>query len=65
MTMSTDTAMPALLLGEAGSDPIEDRLRATVRATIEALFDEELAVSRPYPIRPRRRPAEGLSPRAP
>ena len=43
MTMSTDTAMPALLLGETGSDPIEDRLRATVRATIEALFDEELA----------------------
>ena len=35
--------MPALLLGEAGSDPIEDRLRETVRATIEALFDEELA----------------------
>jgi transposase-like protein len=43
MTESTDTAMPALLLGEAGSDPIEDRLRETVRATIEALFDEELA----------------------
>jgi transposase-like protein len=43
MTMSTATAMPALLLGEAGSDPIEDRLRETVRATIEALFDEELA----------------------
>ena len=41
MTMSTDTAMPALLLGEAGSDPIEDRMRATVRATIEAPFDEE------------------------
>jgi putative transposase len=43
MTESTDTAMPALLLVEAGSDPIEDRLRETVRATIEALFDEELA----------------------
>ena len=43
MTMSTATAMPALLLGESGSDPIEDRLRETVRATIEALFDEELA----------------------
>ena len=40
MTMSTDTATPALLLGEAGSDAIEDRLRETVRATIEALFDE-------------------------
>jgi transposase-like protein len=43
MTKTTDTAVPALLLGEAGSDPIEDRLRETVRATIEALFDEELA----------------------
>jgi hypothetical protein len=42
MTETTDTAVPALLLGEAGSDPIEDRLRETVRATIEALFDEEL-----------------------
>jgi hypothetical protein len=31
MTETTDTAMPALLLGEAGSDPIEDRLRETVR----------------------------------
>jgi transposase-like protein len=34
--------MPALPLGAAGADPIEDRLRETVRATIEALFDEEL-----------------------
>jgi putative transposase len=44
MTNTTDTAMPALLPGETGCDPIEDRLRETVRATIEALFDEELAV---------------------
>ena len=43
MTKTTDTAMPTLLLGEVGGDPIEDRLRETVRATIEALFDEELA----------------------
>ena len=43
MTTNTDTAIPALLLGEAGSDPIEDRLRETVRATIEALFDAALA----------------------
>ena len=43
MTQATDTAMPTLLLGEAGGDPIADRLRETVRATIEALFDEELA----------------------
>lgn len=35
--------MTALLLDEAGSDPIEDRLRETVRATIEALVDEELS----------------------
>ena len=29
--------------GEAGFDPIEQRLRANVRATIEAVFEEELA----------------------
>jgi len=34
---------PALLWGEAGYDPIEDRLRQNIRATIEALFEEELA----------------------
>jgi putative transposase len=33
----------ALARGETGFDPIEERLRETVRATIEALFDEELA----------------------
>ena len=43
MTETTDTAIPAPHLGDAGCDPIEDRLRETVRATIEALFDEELA----------------------
>jgi len=42
MTKTTDTAIPAPHLCDAGCDPIEDRLRATVRATIEALFDEEL-----------------------
>jgi transposase-like protein len=35
--------MPALLCGDAGHDPIEDRLRQNIRATIEALFEEELA----------------------
>tara|TARA_R110000744_G_scaffold129124_1_gene236462 strand:- start:120 stop:1322 length:1203 start_codon:yes stop_codon:yes gene_type:complete len=35
--------MPALLCGDAGYDPIEDRLRQNIRATIEALFEEELA----------------------
>jgi len=43
MTMTTDTAMPALLLGEVGSDPIEDRLRETIRTTVETMFEEELA----------------------
>ena len=41
MTKNTDTGArvpPAI----AGYDPIEDRLRQTVRATIEALFEEEL-----------------------
>lgn len=32
-----------LLAGEAGFDPIEERLRSHVRATIEAVFEEELA----------------------
>jgi len=43
MTKITDTAIPALLLGEAGSDPIEDRLRETIRATVETMFEEEWA----------------------
>jgi hypothetical protein len=29
--MATDTALPEPLLGEAWSDPIEDRLRETLR----------------------------------
>ena len=43
MNQITDTASFALLAGEAGFDPIEERLRANVRATIEAMFEEELA----------------------
>jgi transposase-like protein len=43
MTKITDTAIPALLLGEAGSDPIEDRLRERIRATVETMLEEELA----------------------
>jgi len=39
----TDTARFTLLAGEAGFDPIEERLRSNVRATIEAVFEEELA----------------------
>ena len=42
MNKITDTGMPALLEAGRGYDPIEDRLRQTVRATIEALFEEEL-----------------------
>jgi putative transposase len=44
MNQITDTARFALLAGEAGYDPIEERLRMNVRATIEAVFEEELAV---------------------
>jgi transposase-like protein len=43
MNQITDTASSALLAEEAGFDPIEERLRANVRATIEAVFEEELA----------------------
>ena len=42
MTQITDTSMTALLACEEGFDPIEDRLRANIRGTIEAVFDEEL-----------------------
>ena len=45
MTKTTDTAMPALLPGKAGSDPIGDRLPANLRATIVTLPDEGLAAS--------------------
>lgn len=43
MTQTTDMSTPSLLCGEAGYDPIEDRLRQNIRAIIEALFKEELA----------------------
>jgi len=43
MNQITDTASFALLAGEAGFDLIEERLRTNVRATIEAVFEEELA----------------------
>ena len=64
MNQNTDTASFALLAGEAGFDPIADRLRANIRATIEAVFEEELAVL-PASLWSRRRRCEGLSPRAP
>ena len=43
MNQFTDTGPFALQTDEPGSDPIEERLRATVRATIEAVFEEEYA----------------------
>ena len=43
MTQNTDTSSFPLLAHEAGFDPIEERLRMNVRATIEAVFEEELA----------------------
>jgi len=42
MTQITDTSTLALPACEAGFDPIEDRLRANIRGTIEAVFNEEL-----------------------
>lgn len=43
MNRITDTSGLALPAGEAGFDPIEERLRMNFRATIEAVFEEELA----------------------
>jgi transposase-like protein len=43
MNQTTATSTLALLAGATGYDPIEDRLRQNIRATIEALFEEELA----------------------
>lgn len=42
MTKTTDTSAISLLACEDGFDPIEDRLRANIRTTIEAVFEEEL-----------------------
>ncbi|GGO61518.1 hypothetical protein SAMN05444398_11611 [Roseovarius pacificus] len=43
MNQITNTASFALLVEEAGLDPIEQRLRTNIRATIEAAFQEEPA----------------------
>lgn len=43
MNQNTDTASFALQAGDTGFDPIEERLRVNLRATIEAVFEEELA----------------------
>ena len=42
MTKTTETSAISLLACEAGFDPIEDRLRANIRGTIEAVFNEDL-----------------------
>ena len=42
MTKTTDTSALSLLACEDGFDPIEDRLRANIRGTLEAVFNEEL-----------------------
>ncbi len=43
MTEITQNPALSLLSDAAGYDPIEGRLRASVRATIETMFEEELA----------------------
>ena len=42
MNQNTDSFSSSLLPDAAAYDPIEARLRANVRATIETLFEEEL-----------------------
>ncbi len=43
MDENTDSSTASLLPDAAAYDPIEDRLRASVRATIETMLEEELA----------------------
>ena len=40
MKQNTDSSSFSLLPDAGAYDPIEDRLRANVRATIEAMFEE-------------------------
>jgi hypothetical protein len=55
----------APVAGEAGFYPIDERLRANVRATIEAVFEEELASFLGRLRYDRATPRERLSPKAP
>jgi len=41
MNRTTDTSAVSLLARDDGFDPTEDRLRANIRSTIEAVFNEE------------------------
>lgn len=43
MNKNTETSAFSLLATEAEYDPIEDRLRENIRATIEAVFEESYA----------------------
>ena len=43
MKQNIDSSSFPLLPDADADDPIEDRLRANVRATIESMFEEELA----------------------
>jgi hypothetical protein len=47
MNQITDTAGVALPAGESGFDPLEERLRSNVRATIEAVFENAKTLSHP------------------
>ena len=48
MNQITETASFTLLAGEAGFDPTEERLRANVRATIEAVFAHSTEDGQPF-----------------
>lgn len=43
MNENIDSSAVSLLPDATGYDPIEDRVRANVRATLETMFEEELA----------------------
>ena len=45
MKQNTDSSSFSLLPDAGGYDPIEDRLRANVRATIEAMFEGNPPIS--------------------
>jgi hypothetical protein len=52
MTKTTDTSTLSLLACEDGFDPIEDRLRANIRSTIEAVFNVITRLAPPAAVCP-------------
>lgn len=62
MNKITDTSALPLLACDDGFDPIEDRLRANIRSSIEARTGQ---LSRPPTLRSGGRCGEGISPRPP